>query len=109
MSVNITVGTRFPAYATSMGRVLLAGLPQAERAVRLARVRPRAAHPPHPHHGGRAGRALDRAAHEGHALVDEELEEGLRSSPYRCGTARAGSSPRSTSRSTRAVAHPRRP
>lgn len=26
MSVSITVGTRFPAYATSMGRVLLAGL-----------------------------------------------------------------------------------
>lgn len=29
MSVNITVGTRFPAYATAMGRVLLAGLPPA--------------------------------------------------------------------------------
>lgn len=27
---GITVGTRFPAYATSMGRVLLAGLPQAK-------------------------------------------------------------------------------
>ena len=26
MRINITVGTRFPAYATSMGRVLLAGL-----------------------------------------------------------------------------------
>src|SRR5262249_25047423 len=29
MSVTIAVGTRFPAYATSMGRVLLAGLPPA--------------------------------------------------------------------------------
>ncbi|BCK67729.1 transcriptional regulator [Streptomyces libani subsp. rufus] len=28
MSVNITLGTRFPAYPTSMGRVLLAGLPR---------------------------------------------------------------------------------
>src|ERR1051325_11464633 len=27
MSVNLSVGTRLPAYATSMGRVLLAGLP----------------------------------------------------------------------------------
>ncbi len=27
MTVGITVGTRFPAYATSMGRVLLAALP----------------------------------------------------------------------------------
>ena len=30
MSVGITVGTRFPAHATAMGRVLLAGLPAAE-------------------------------------------------------------------------------
>lgn len=30
MRINITVGTRFPAYATSMGRVLLAGLSAAE-------------------------------------------------------------------------------
>ena len=31
MSVGITIGTRFPAFATSMGRVLLAALPAAER------------------------------------------------------------------------------
>src|SRR5699024_215402 len=30
MRINITVGTRFPAYATSMGRVLLAGLSDIE-------------------------------------------------------------------------------
>lgn len=30
MRINITVGTRFPAYATSMGRVLLAGLSDVE-------------------------------------------------------------------------------
>jgi len=30
MSVRITIGTRFPAWVTSMGRVLLAGLPDAE-------------------------------------------------------------------------------
>ena len=30
MTVGITVGTRFPAYATSMGRVLLAALPPAK-------------------------------------------------------------------------------
>ena len=30
MTVAIAVGTRFPAYATSMGRVLLAGLDDAE-------------------------------------------------------------------------------
>ena len=31
MSVNITLGTRLPAYATSLGRVMLADLPPAER------------------------------------------------------------------------------
>src|SRR4051794_14313947 len=32
MTVSISVGTRFPAYVTSMGRVLLAGLPEDELA-----------------------------------------------------------------------------
>lgn len=30
MSINLAVGSRLPAWATSMGRVLLAGLPDAE-------------------------------------------------------------------------------
>src|SRR3954447_10979042 len=38
MRVSITVGTRFPAYATSMGRVLLAGLAEPELAAYLARA-----------------------------------------------------------------------
>ncbi|MDQ4025899.1 MAG: helix-turn-helix domain-containing protein, partial [Actinomycetota bacterium] len=38
MSVSIAVGTRFPAWATSMGRVLLAGLPTAELESRLERI-----------------------------------------------------------------------
>src|SRR6476619_2854301 len=42
MTVGITVGTRFPAYATSMGRVLLAYLPPADLKAYLAsaEVRP---------------------------------------------------------------------
>jgi IclR family pca regulon transcriptional regulator len=36
MSVRISIGTRFPAYATSMGRVLLAGLPPADLEEHLA-------------------------------------------------------------------------
>ncbi len=79
MSVNITLGTRFPAFATSMGRVLLAGLPPADRAALLdgADLAPltdrtltdRAA----------LAAEIDRVAREGFALVDEELEVGLRS------------------------------
>ncbi|WP_238153651.1 IclR family transcriptional regulator domain-containing protein [Streptomyces xinghaiensis] len=79
MSVNITIGTRFPATPTSMGRILLAGLPPEERAARLSAGTP-------PRFTGRTvtdpaelGRILDRVASEGYALVDEELEEGLRS------------------------------
>ena len=79
MQVNITVGTRFPAYATSMGRVLLAGLPDAERAARLA------ASPPQPltrftvTDPARLAEILEDVARDGYALVDQELEEGLRS------------------------------
>lgn len=79
MSVNITVGTRLPASATSMGRVLLAGLPADERAARLARADPQ----PMTRHTATSpaelSALLERTSHEGHALVDEELEEGLRS------------------------------
>lgn len=79
MSVRITIGTRFPAYATSMGRVLLAGLPDAERdAVLDASAREhltdRTLTEPS------ALRAeLDRVRDQGWALVDGELEPGLRS------------------------------
>src|SRR5690349_23458840 len=38
MSITLSVGTRLPAYATSMGRVLLANLPDEELEQRLARV-----------------------------------------------------------------------
>ncbi|MGA5265527.1 IclR family transcriptional regulator domain-containing protein [Streptomyces lydicamycinicus] len=79
MSVNITLGTRFPAYATSMGRVLLAGLPPAERSARLARLRPEPLTPHTVTDPERLGALLEEAHSAGYALVDEELEEGLRS------------------------------
>ena len=79
MRVSINVGTRFPAYATSMGRVLLAGLADdalgeyLER-VELRRLSPRTVKTP------RALRAeLERVRAQGWAMVDQELEEGLRS------------------------------
>ena len=79
MTVAINVGTRFPAYATSMGRVLLAALPAADLAAYLARVRlerlaPRTFTSPE------ALRAeLERVSAQGWAIVDQELEAGLRS------------------------------
>lgn len=79
MSVDITVGTRFPAYATSMGRVLLAGLPAPERARRLdqTELKPLTRHTRTD--PAALARELDDVAARDYALVDQELEEGLRS------------------------------
>ena len=79
MTVSINVGTRFPAYATSMGRVLLAAMPAPALDDYLARVEPRKLTP-----RTMTGRAalrteLTRVRAQGYALVDQELEEGLRS------------------------------
>ncbi|MFF8658189.1 IclR family transcriptional regulator domain-containing protein [Streptomyces huasconensis] len=79
MSVHITVGTRFPAHATAMGRVLLAGLPEEERERLLKAAPPRALTPRTVTDPAELARVLDRAAAEGHAAVDQELEDGLRS------------------------------
>jgi IclR family pca regulon transcriptional regulator len=78
MTVSISVGTRFPAYATSMGRVLLAGLPDDElddylAAVRLNRLTPRTVSTVAALRG-----ELARVRGQGWALVNQELEEGLR-------------------------------
>ncbi|MEU6253224.1 IclR family transcriptional regulator C-terminal domain-containing protein [Streptomyces sp. NPDC047043] len=76
MSVNVAVGTRLPAYATSMGRVLLADLPESDRRLPL----PLRALTPHTLTDPETlARVLDDVRTQGHALVDEELEEGLRS------------------------------
>ncbi|MFE7860334.1 IclR family transcriptional regulator C-terminal domain-containing protein [Streptomyces sp. NPDC057403] len=78
MSVNITVGTRLPAYAASMGRVMLADLTDAERELdALAPLRPLTRHTITDLPTLR--RVLDEVRVQGYALVDEELEEGLRS------------------------------
>jgi IclR family transcriptional regulator, pca regulon regulatory protein len=79
MSVDIMIGTRFPAFATSMGRVLLADLAPAdrERFLEAARIRPLTRHTV----TDRAEllRIVEGVAEGGYALVDQELEEGLRS------------------------------
>jgi IclR family pca regulon transcriptional regulator len=79
MTVSINIGTRFPAYATSMGRAMLAHLPEAEldeylRQVRLAPLGP---HTVTTVESLREELARIRA--QGWALVDQELEAGLRS------------------------------
>ncbi len=79
MSINLAVGTRLPAYATSMGRVLLAGLPADELDARLARIELRPLSPRTITDRDRLRAALDAVREQGWAAVDQELEEGLRS------------------------------
>jgi IclR family pca regulon transcriptional regulator len=79
MAVTISVGTRFPAYATSMGRVLLAAQPDRWLDEYLASVSLQ-------HLTGHTiatvsalRQELRKIRSNGWALVDQELEEGVRS------------------------------
>ncbi len=79
MSVAISVGTRFPAYATSMGRVLLAHadprwLDEHLAAVRMRPLTRRTVTDPE-----KLRSLLARVRSRGFCVVDQELEEGLRS------------------------------
>ncbi|MFJ5833503.1 IclR family transcriptional regulator C-terminal domain-containing protein [Streptomyces sp. NPDC093089] len=79
MHIDITVGTRLPAYATSMGRVLLGDLTEDERAERLGRITPEALTPRTvtTHEG--LDEVVAATAARGYGWVEQELEEGLRS------------------------------
>lgn len=84
MNVNIAVGSRFPAYSMSSGRVLLADLSDAELQDYLARLQgePLVAAP------GTAAtvttpedvaRVVRRAREDGYSVTDQELDPALRS------------------------------
>lgn len=79
MSVAMRVGTRCPAYATSTGRVLLAAQPAERLEDYLARVSLV------PITGSTTTQVwhlrgvIERCAADGYCLVDQELEEGVRS------------------------------
>ena len=78
MSVALMPGSRLPAYYTSMGRVLLAALPEAEALLRLRR-RPLPARTPLTLTDTDAVMAQVRIARaQGHAVIDQEVELGLR-------------------------------
>jgi IclR family transcriptional regulator, pca regulon regulatory protein len=78
MTVAINVGTRFPAYATSMGRVLLAGLPDGELESYLARVRLERLTARTVSSVAALRGELVKVRGQGYALVNQELEDGLR-------------------------------
>lgn len=79
MSIGLNVGSRLPAYCSSMGRVLLGALPERERRS-LLEAAPRRPWTP------RTLTAVDdllveieQVRQQGYALIDQELEIGLRS------------------------------
>ncbi|WP_411375006.1 IclR family transcriptional regulator C-terminal domain-containing protein [Arthrobacter sp. MPF02] len=79
MNVGITVGTRFPAYATSMGRVLLAHLPPADLTAYLAEAEIKPRTPLALGNVTELVAALDTVRTQGWCLLDQELELGLMS------------------------------
>jgi len=79
MSIDLGIGSRLPAYCTSMGRVLLAGLSAAELdaylgRVKLAKLTSRTVSEP-----AELRTVLAAVRRDGFAIVDQELEIGLRS------------------------------
>jgi IclR family pca regulon transcriptional regulator len=79
MTVAINVGTRFPAYATSMGRVLLAARTDDEIEAYLARVSLARLTSKTVLSVPALRAELRKVRRQGYSLVDQELEEGLRS------------------------------
>jgi len=79
MSIDLGIGSRLPAFCTSMGRVLLAGLSSNELGAYLRRMK----FVPYTNRTivtrDQLKAALDTARAAGFAVVDQELEIGLRS------------------------------
>jgi len=90
MTISLGVGARLPAHATSMGRVLLAALPEDELEAYLAQT-PLERFTEHTITDPAALRAaIAETRTQGWALVDQELETGLRSVAAPINRAQAG-------------------
>jgi IclR family pca regulon transcriptional regulator len=77
MSINLGVGTRLPAWCTSMGRVLLAALPEDEREQRVAAMQMVARTPKTITDPDELLMQLAKVRRQGYAVINEELELGL--------------------------------
>ncbi|MGO7987705.1 IclR family transcriptional regulator [Rhizobium leguminosarum] len=77
MSINLTPGSRLPAYCASMGRVLLAALPESEARAILARSELKQNTPNTKTDPDELIAEFRRVRTEGYAIIDQELEIGL--------------------------------
>jgi len=79
MSIALNTGSRLPAYCTSLGRVMLAHLPEEALKLYLDKVKLRAFTDRTVVSAKRLKEILADVRLSGYALIDEELEVGLRS------------------------------
>ncbi|HQS09312.1 MAG: IclR family transcriptional regulator [Rhizobiales bacterium 24-66-13] len=79
MTIGLSIGSRLPAYCSSMGRVLLAGLPPAQLAAFYDRQKIERRTPRTVANMLALKDAVESVRRQGWALVDQELEMGLRS------------------------------
>lgn len=79
MTISLAIGSRLPAYATSMGRVLVAGLPDDELDAYIAGAELVQLTEHTITDRGSFRAAIEEVRAGGYALVDQELEEGVRS------------------------------
>jgi len=79
LAISLSVGSRLPAYCTSIGRMLLAHLDDAELDLYLARVQLERLTPHTITDRSVLRKELRRSRSAGYVLVDQELEMGLRS------------------------------
>ena len=76
--MNVSIGNRLPAWATSMGRVLIAQLAEAEQESFLERVQLKRYTEHTVAELDALRRELDTVRDQGWSLVNQELDEGLR-------------------------------
>lgn len=79
IDLNLHVGARLPAYCTSLGKVLLAQLPDQERKARIARIDFQRRGPNTITSPAALDAELVRVRGQGYAVNNEELAYGLRS------------------------------
>jgi IclR family pca regulon transcriptional regulator len=79
VTLAVTIGTRFPAMQTSLGKVLLAALPTAQAERVLAEPSRSGITPRWQPDAGERAAALREVRARGWALTDEELAAGIRS------------------------------
>jgi IclR family pca regulon transcriptional regulator len=79
LAAGLSVGSRLPAYCTSMGRILLAALPDEKLDAYLQGLHARAYTPKTITRIPQLRKAILAVRKDGYAIVDEELEAGLRS------------------------------